>query len=578
MRRSVLCAVLAALGCASAWSQPVLRSTNPVVNSASYSSSIAQGSIFVVFGTNLAGDAVIVRSTLPATTTMGNCSIKFTPASGGTGIDAFMLYTTKNQIAGVVPSTVAPGTYNVTVTYNGQTSAPGKATVVAANPGIYTADASGAGMIQGQIIRSATEWDLTRFVKGSIAGTSITTSPAYPGSTLAIWGTGLGADAGSDSEGNANKPAVSFISSTQVTVGTKSAAVLYAGRGATLPGEDVVYITVPNDAEKGCNVPVSIKVGSAISNAVTVAIADTGASACTDPLLTTDTLTKLSQGGTVVGASFTLTKQVTSLTVPILGSLDINSEAVSGAIAKVTFSSLLQTYTGATTQGACTVYRMVGTQNDLLSSVPTATLLDAGAQLTLNGPNASNVAVPRGTDNAYSKTLTSGGLPGSPSSGAPVIAPGTYTLTAPGGADVSGFTASTTVPALLTWTNQAATTTVTRANGVTVNWSGGGGGNNIVLIVGMSGTQTSTAGVYDAAIFTCRAAASAGTFTVPSSVLTQLPATNGDLLSGNLGLLGLETVGDANAAKFTLPLKAGGNADYATFNYNIGVSKGVAYQ
>ena len=53
--------------------------------------------------------------------------ITFTPAAGGAGTDAYLVYLYNqggvNQLAGVLPSTVAAGNYNVTVT-NGTASAP----------------------------------------------------------------------------------------------------------------------------------------------------------------------------------------------------------------------------------------------------------------------------------------------------------------------------------------------------------------------------------------------------------------------------------------------------------------------
>ena len=118
--------------------QPVLRSSNPVGNAGSYDTKIAQGSIFVVFGTNLGGDAVVQNASLPIKTSLGNASIRLTPVSGGAAVDAYMIYTTKNQLAGLLPSNTPVGDYNLTVTYNGATSASGRTTVTAQGFGIVS--------------------------------------------------------------------------------------------------------------------------------------------------------------------------------------------------------------------------------------------------------------------------------------------------------------------------------------------------------------------------------------------------------------------------------------------------------
>src|SRR5437879_7816070 len=53
------------------------------------------------------------------------------------------------------------------------------------------------------------------------------------------------------------------------------------------------------------------------------------------------------------------------------------------------------------------------------------------------------------------------------------LSAGQYTITGTGGTDVGPFNANLTLPAPLTWTNQASLTTMTRANRVTVTSSGG---------------------------------------------------------------------------------------------------------
>jgi hypothetical protein len=140
---------------------------------------------------------------------------------------------------------------------------------------------------------------------------------------------------------------------------------------------------------------------------------------------------------------------------------------------------------------------------------------DAGPNLTVNGPN--------GTE---SLTVTQGLVPteydGVLNSVGKYLIPGAYTVAGTGGANVGSFSALFNIPTPPNWTNQTSLSTVTRTNGLTVNW-GGVLGNNSILIEGVSATDaTLTKG----AAFSCAAPASAGTFTVPPEVLQTLPAGN----------------------------------------------------
>jgi hypothetical protein len=305
-------------------------------------------------------------------------------------------------------------------------------------------------------------------------------------------------------------------------------------------------------------------------------------------------LRRLSAGGTAVYGSLGLTKQATSISVSGF-TLDQSSEAVSGSFARYTLGNISDDYPAGYSLnqiGSCTVFRRTGGQNDILYGTPAATLLDAGSQLTLNGPNASNIAIPSdpNTPKFYTKTLYSGtsgipglpgGIPGLPGAGgSPVIAAGTYRINGTGGSDVGAFNVSITVPTPIDWTNRTSISSVVRSQNLPITWTGGGSG--LVTIVGLSGNQaggTQTNPIFDVAGFTCIANASAGSFSVPSAVLSQLPASSGDLLSGALGTLTVQSAGPSDGTGlFTAPLTAGGNTDFAAFVFSIGFTKNVSFQ
>ena len=104
--------------------------------------------------------------------------------------------------------------------------------------------------------------------------------------------------------------------------------------------------------------------------------------------------------------------------------------------------------------------------------------------------------------------------------GTPYLDPGAYTFdNGSGGSAVGAFRTTHTMPAALTWTNEASITAVTRSQGVLITWTGGDP-NSFVYISGSSVNTTNNVG----AVFVCMERASVGSFTVPSGVLLALPA------------------------------------------------------
>ncbi|MCW5977539.1 MAG: hypothetical protein KIT09_05660 [Bryobacteraceae bacterium] len=561
-----------------ALAQPVLRTNNPVVNGGSYANTIAPGSIFVVFGTNLAGDAILQAPSLPLATSLGGVSIRFTPSGGGSAIDALMVYTTRNQIAGLLPSAAAPGRYTVTVTYNGQTSPPGLANVTARSLGIVSADSSGGGQAQAQIYYSATAWSLNRFAGGRIG--TFDTAVAHPGEAMVLWLTGIGADPASDTTGGSSGDRTS-AAGIRIRLGNREIVPAFAGRASGLPGTDQVNFTVPADAQLDCAVPLQITTGDGGgSNQVTLAIAAAGQNACSHPFLTADQLRAMSEGGTLVFGYFNLGRQNISTEVPGVGGFDLTTESVGGQFARYGVGNLGEfegDFSGLA--GSCFVTRFQGDESQPGAYTP-PTPLDAGNPLRLNGPNAANVAVERLEGNYYSHTLYSSGFPGVPGSGSgsPTISAGAYTLSGTGGVDIGAFNASVTVPSPLTWTNRDAITEINRSQNLNLTWTGGG--SDLVWIFGSSAVRsggTEDDPIYDGAVFICYQNANAGSFSVPSAILSQLPAS-GDILEGTGGMLMLSLTGPANGGPFTAPLTAGGNIVRGSFTYSNGFMKTVSYE
>ena len=114
-----------------------------VVNAASHlAGAIAPGELVVVTGSGL-GPA---QAVLAAPDSHGLYAAQLagtTVLVNGTPVP--LIYTSATQVEAVVPDSIAGGTAQVTVTYQGQTSASFPVPVAPAAPGIFTADSTGQG-------------------------------------------------------------------------------------------------------------------------------------------------------------------------------------------------------------------------------------------------------------------------------------------------------------------------------------------------------------------------------------------------------------------------------------------------
>ena len=107
-----------------------------VVNAASFAppglsgGSIAQGSIFSIFGQQLGPPTLAQVSRFPLSTTLAGVSVQV--IQGTTTISAFPIVVTANQVNAIMPSNAPLGQVSVTVTYNADASNRATATVAVA--------------------------------------------------------------------------------------------------------------------------------------------------------------------------------------------------------------------------------------------------------------------------------------------------------------------------------------------------------------------------------------------------------------------------------------------------------------
>ena len=546
---------------------PPVPTITAVQDAASNTPNIAQGSIFIVKGSNLSASG-LTSFPPPRPTSSSGVKITFTPAAGGNGTDCYLVYLYNqsgvNQIAAILPSTVAVGTYNVTVT-NGTVSSPVLAQVVANKIGLFTQDSSGTGLTSLQNYISASQVDLNRLTTGSVGG--VTISPAKPGQPVIAYGTGLGGYAAGD---NTASPVFDFRSSLtiQAVVGGQTIPVDYAGR-AGYAGEDQINFTLPVNVQTGCAVPLQISVNGKLSPATTMSIApDASASACVLPGYTTQQLQGLDQGNSIVTGGFSITQF--GLTIPSVGAVKSNS--IGGGFAQVTgfqLGAAAQVNASIIQNGSCTVIQSSGSGS--VSAGGNLTYLDAGT-VTINGPAGSSLSnqVLTKTNNTYNISSTEGfSVPGQLNFTLPA---GTYTLNGGGGPDVGSFNVSETLSSPLTVTG-GLPSSVNRGTALTLNWTGGNPSDS-VEIVGSSSTTTGTGSnaVTTSVSFICLTTVAPGTFTVPTSVLGQLPAS----AANSPGLLEVATGNLSSTFTATLP-RIGGSVTGVFSNF-VGTGAQVTWQ
>ena len=202
-------------------------------------SPIAQGAKFVIKGVNLGPATLEIFTTFPYGTSVGGVSGKVTVA--GQIKDLIMFYTSpldpkflplNRQIGAILPSSTPLGTGVLTLTYNGQTSAPAPITVVANNIGLYTLNTEGSGAA------------VATFQVPPPGGPYVSNgNAAIAGDSVILWGTGLGAIAADETVAAPGGDMTNVP--LEVFVGGQPAQILYRGRNGCCSSVDTVYFRVP---------------------------------------------------------------------------------------------------------------------------------------------------------------------------------------------------------------------------------------------------------------------------------------------------------------------------------------------
>jgi uncharacterized protein (TIGR03437 family) len=471
---------------------------------------IAQGSIFVIYGTNFSSSQIGLQS--PPTTPLSGVTISVTVNGTATSPPLYYLYPT--QIAAVLPSATPVGTGSITVTTSAGTSTAFPIQVVASAFGLLTSN-NGSGPAQGYDANLDPNNQYTLF------GFS---AAANPGDILLLWGSGLGPVA-NDATG------VAVSGTVTVYIGGIAVKPQYAGR-SEFTGLDQINVQVPSGLS-GCYVSVVVQTGNIVSNFATLPVTASGRTCVdADSPLTASVLDQLSQTGSL-NMGLISVNQVTTPGITVEGvtvgggTTDVGSASfekiTSAQIGAGAFAAVLGGYSSI---GSCFV-DFFNTTSTSSTSLPLAfqfTSLNAGPDVNIVGPDGT-LAMPLQTLSGIDTYTTPAGTAAFiPSSG------GTFTFNngSGGGPDIGAFTTpQIQIAAPVTWSSATSSiSTVTRSNGLTVSWTGGAAGTHVditgISLEAVNGTTTN----YLAGFFSCRAPTEAGTFTVPPAVLLSLPPSS----------------------------------------------------
>ena len=454
--------------------QPVI-SPNGVVNGGSNLSAafagygIARGSLFVIYGSALGPVDLVQATSFPLPSTEGLAGTRVLISIGAYNAACPMVYTSLTQVAAILPSDAPEGDGTVVVAYQNLASTSAPLHVVRSAFGLFTRNQAGAGpaIVQNYVSQSSTPLN------------SLLT-PAAPGQTEILWGTGLGPVSGAEAAGPL-PGSLPYLDS--LYVGGTAASVRYAGRSGCCAGVDQIVFDVPAGVS-GCFVPVAGVTGGVVSNFGTISVSAPG-QPCDDPLgYRAANLTTAGQTGTLRTG------------VVRLSGAPNGGATLSGDFFAVDLETLLRG-TGRLNPPAGNCYLKVTRVGD--KAAPAGKGLNAGQGVTVNGPVGQFAA-----DNVASGEYAA-------SRPAAVITAGSYTFASDGGSDAGSWTATLNLGAPAVWTNFATynTSLVSLENPVTITWSGGDAAGSVGV------TLTSSNAIYDSSIV-CNAAPAAGSLTIPA--------------------------------------------------------------
>ena len=381
------------------------------------------------------------------------------------------------RITGLIPADTPVGQAEILAV-----SASGKSfsTVVwigASNFGIFTKAGAAYDAAAAQVWR------------GGPVPTSLT-APVHAGEWVTLWGTGLGPSGSSD---------------ISVNVAGVSVPPAYVGPSG-ITGVDQINFQFPAGVPDDCYIPIAVIGAGSAGNTPTIAAA-TGTGACHHRLgLTADALATLDAGGQVPLSQSWVHSDV--LPTPDNPALYSRSDTVSLSFTKYDAAGV-QLITGV---WSAPVVGCAMNSGGTTAAFLLAFSMDAGSPVVA-GPGGVRLPM-SGMGGFYNTTPSSAtySLDAVPPSS---FVPGDWAVQVPGGKDIGAFQASLRLAPSLRWINRGAISPVSRTSDLVLQWDPNGY-TDVERMQGSIGTGA------DAVI--CRAPATAGSITIPASLIAQLPS------------------------------------------------------
>ncbi len=397
---------------------------------------------------------------------------------------AQLLAVTPKEIEAILPRILPEGDASLTVSRDGESSAPFMFRVANSALGLYSVNHLGWGAAAAEKISGSHRRPLG--VGNSVA----------PGDVVALTATGSAAK---------RAPTSSFPGRAL------GAMILSAGPKLNQPGIEELLFRVPKGAPEGCNVPVYTQSEQGVvSNIVTLPVARAGAACVSNPAWPAPA----DPMGIVVLSRFSLLLERR----PEDWSAE-DHEAGEAIFAAGTNGPLVMPFSLLPPAGTCTglsgIYEP-GSASAILSGLAFdasgAKGLDAGDQIGIHGP-AGRLNLVAASDGVYRSRI-------SRRSPQTFLVPGAYRISSQGGTAIGPFAVELRAIDPLRWTNREQLADVTRRQNVTVEWKDADS-HRPVMIAAVSVDRLTTA----AYACLCVAPSGAASFVIPSAMLANLPAT-----------------------------------------------------
>lgn len=233
------------------------------VSAANYRSVLTPGAMASVFGAHLATTRLAANTT-PLPTVLGDTSVTLRDSQGVTR-PCLLFLVSPTQVNYQVPEETALGEALVMVENANGSFTVGKVPIVAVAPGLFTADASGHGLVSGQVLRVRADGTrsyepITRYdaAQQRFVALPIDLGPASDQVFLLLYGAGIRRR--------------SALSSVNLTIGGAAAQVLYAGAHPSFVGIDQINVLMPRELAGRGEVQLVLTVDGRAANIVLVSI------------------------------------------------------------------------------------------------------------------------------------------------------------------------------------------------------------------------------------------------------------------------------------------------------------------